>query len=61
MLFFYVDINECSSAESCCTQLCTNLPGSYQCSCKRGFMLDADRCTCIGKSLEMIITIGLLD
>ena len=30
-----VDINECQSSP--CDQSCRNLPGSYACSCRRGY------------------------
>ncbi|XP_060592999.1 uncharacterized protein LOC132747595 [Ruditapes philippinarum] len=44
-----VDIKECSETSlNKCNQECTELPGSYVCSCnKDGFVLDADDQTCI--------------
>ncbi|ESN93354.1 hypothetical protein HELRODRAFT_89118, partial [Helobdella robusta] len=46
------DINECLEIPNLCSQLCTNLPGSFVCSCKTGYKLsskskceDIDECT----------------
>ena len=43
------DINECSSNNGNCSQLCANTNGSYVCSCYSGFMISVDNRTCIGK------------
>lgn len=40
------DINECLSANGGCSQVCTNQPGSYQCSCNSGYILDGNGRTC---------------
>ena len=32
-----LDINECAIKPSRCDHICTNLPGSYICSCRKGF------------------------
>lgn len=44
-----IDIDECSSQDNNCTQICTNTIGLYQCGCDVGYMLDADGFTCGGK------------
>ena len=31
-----------------CAQLCTNTPGSYQCSCNNGYTLNLDGHNCSG-------------
>jgi len=31
------DVDECSAGRSPCEQVCVNEPGSYRCSCRRGF------------------------
>lgn len=50
-LMFILDILECFKIPSPCSQECTELPGSYQCSCNLdGYKLDIDQSTCIGKS-----------
>jgi len=33
------DVNECVSQQRPCDQNCDNSPGSYQCSCNRGYTL----------------------
>ena len=45
--FTITDINECEDKElTNCTshQNCLNLPGSYQCSCIKGYHLDGKAC-----------------
>ncbi|KAK6012951.1 EGF-like domain protein, partial [Ostertagia ostertagi] len=40
------DINECSVGNAGCSQLCINLPGSYECQCKSGYIMTYDGRTC---------------
>ena len=47
--FFVSDVNECQTDHHGCEQTCNNLPGSYNCSCDTGFMLNNDSRTCSGK------------
>ena len=43
---FISDVNECLG-ENKCSQVCSNTPGSYHCSCNPGFRLDrVDHSTC---------------
>lgn len=58
---FVVDIDEC--ARSPCSQLCTNTPGSFACSCHPGFRLsdstqcmDVDECTLPVQPCDQICT-----
>lgn len=44
-----IDNNECLTNNGGCDDICTNTPGSYTCSCKDGYELDADKHTCNGK------------
>lgn len=44
------DVDECAKNNGNCDQMCENSPGSYQCKCRSGFSLDADKHTCNGKS-----------
>ena len=40
-----IDINECNN-ELTCQHGCTNLAGSYKCSCPKGYRLNPDGRTC---------------
>ena len=42
------DVNECSSNNGNCSQICTNTNGSFICSCQIGYVLNADSRTCNG-------------
>ena len=42
------DIDECSSNNGGCAQVCTNTPGSYTCGCDSGYELDGDGFSCNG-------------
>ena len=36
--FFYIDIDECKTKPCINGGKCENLPGSYRCNCRSGFM-----------------------
>jgi len=38
------DINECASDTPPCGQICTNTLGSYQCSCRNGYVSNGSAC-----------------
>ncbi|XP_014831181.1 PREDICTED: very low-density lipoprotein receptor-like [Poecilia mexicana] len=41
------DVDECDNqAQSVCSHLCINAPGSYQCECHPGFIIEADEYQC---------------
>ncbi|XP_070174330.1 fibrillin-3-like [Littorina saxatilis] len=42
----FVDIDECQNSSSC-SHTCTNIEGSFNCSCPVGMFLDNDRRTCL--------------
>jgi len=42
------DVNECSTDNGGCQQLCSNRVGSYSCSCNTGFLLSPDGKICNG-------------
>ena len=44
-----LDINECATDNGGCDHVCVNKPGSYECSCKDGYVLADDKHTCNGK------------
>ena len=49
------DINECVTNNGGCHKdaICTNTPGSFNCSCKSGFL--GDGINCVGNSLFSLI------
>ena len=51
----FKDINECLNSEACSLQVCTNINGSYICSCRTGFILSTDMKTCAGYSITLIM------
>lgn len=44
--FLNQDIDECAQGDSKCSKeaYCVNLPGSYKCNCKEGFIGDGFNC-----------------
>jgi len=48
------DVNECLSFPSPCDHKCTNLEGSYKCTCRDGFYLDRNNRTCLGSTAVCI-------
>ena len=42
------DINECRDNNDGCSQICTNTEGSFECSCRDGYVLDGDGGNCSG-------------
>lgn len=48
LLFNWQDINECLVDNGGCSQFCNNTIGSYRCTCKPGYRLDATQKNCIG-------------
>ena len=42
------DVNECNGDHEQCDHLCTNVDGSYICSCDPGYELQSDNRTCEG-------------
>ena len=51
-----LDIDECSQMAEGepCTQICTNLPGSFTCGCNDGFILATDGSSCESKSCNIV-------
>ncbi len=48
------DIDECNGINSC-QQICTNIEGSFECTCDAGFTLDDNNRTCTRKSIVIIV------
>ena len=44
-----LDIDECQSDNGGCEQVCTNIEGSFECSCRTGYALVANGANCAGK------------
>lgn len=50
------DIDECATGQHQCSQLCTNLNGTYSCSCRQGFELSDNRSgVCKALDTDMMI------
>jgi hypothetical protein len=45
----FIDTDECSEKMAGCSQICTNTPGGFNCSCNSGYHLGWDRRFCTGK------------
>ena len=43
-----LDNDECIGNNHNCSHNCLNVPGSYECSCDKGYTLDEDQRTCVG-------------
>ena len=48
---FKTDINECTTYNGNCSQICTNTIGSYYCLCMNAYVLNVDGRTCNGKGI----------
>ena len=46
------DIDECNVISPPCDQSCTNMPGSFVCSCYAGYTMTADG-GCMGKVIYL--------
>ena len=46
-MIIILDIDECAADTDGCDQVCTNTPGSFECSCNSGFTLSGDGRTCV--------------
>ncbi len=44
--YLSIDIDECEASNGGCGHNCTNLEGSYECSCREGYELNEDLLTC---------------
>ena len=43
-----LDVNECSSNNGGCQQLCADTQGSFTCGCSSGYVLSSDGRSCNG-------------
>ena len=44
ILLVFKDMDECATGSGGCDQICTNTPGSYQCSCNLGYFRSEHSC-----------------
>lgn len=49
-----IDIDECVVNNVTCQQVCTNIPGSYECSCLPGYVYNDTNEICEGKYINTI-------
>ena len=49
-----LDVDECQTSNGECAEFCNNTDGSFECSCRTGYMLAADDANCNG--MTIIIT-----
>ena len=45
----FAEIDECKAQNGNCSHTCINNEGSYECKCRRGFILASDKHTCQGR------------
>lgn len=53
------NINECATFGHNCSQICTNLEGYYNCSCRPGFRMVNEKCIATGHPPVLFIANGL--
>ncbi len=46
---FFLDFDECSQNNGGCEETCVNTVGAFYCECLRGWALQADGFSCIGR------------
>ena len=46
-------MDECQTSNGGCAEFCNNTDGSFECSCRIGYMLAADDANCEGKVIIM--------
>ncbi len=57
---FLSDINECTEENGGCNQTCTNSIGSYQCSCRSGYLLSQDGRGCDSKYIYNLHSLNFI-
>ena len=55
-----IDINECSTGDHLCEQVCVNSIGSYDCECFTGFQLDTNLLNCSGNPIPAQIVVIII-
>lgn len=54
LLLFFSDIDECLTVNGGCEQNCSNVIGSFYCSCVGGYELDSSKFSCNGEKTVII-------
>ena len=49
LIMHFSDLDECLTNNGGCNQTCTNSEGSFECSCRTGYRIEADNFGCEGK------------
>lgn len=52
-MFLLADIDECTEGTDGCVHSCSNVPGSYTCSCNSGYRLASDSRGCEGMMVHI--------
>ena len=47
-MYYHTDVDECASSNGGCQHNCTNIIGSYYCTCAGGYVLNDDGHSCMG-------------
>ena len=55
LIFLLIDVDECSINLHNCAHVCSNIVGSFNCSCQNGFILQPDGRTCEGMIMCIIL------
>ena len=55
IIFLITDNNECDTDNGGCSQICTDIIGSYKCSCNTGYNLGDDNHGCTGLSYTILL------
>lgn len=42
-----LDVDECATNNGGCSQVCLNRPGNFSCECRTGYVLSADKSSCL--------------
>ena len=50
VIYYTLDVNECTDNNGDCEQICVNNEGSYSCSCKNGYSLNSNGRNCSGNN-----------
>ncbi|XP_019631561.1 PREDICTED: fibrillin-1-like [Branchiostoma belcheri] len=50
------DIDECATDNGGCAHNCSNVPGSYNCSCRQGYVLKIDKHSCGANRVAFLLT-----